>query len=73
MRRWMIAPFILLIRIYQYAISPYFPKACRFVPSCSQYGIEALQKHGLFRGLWLTIRRMLRCHPFGGSGYDPVP
>lgn len=65
--------FILLIRFYQTAISPHTPAACRFTPTCSQYALEAIKKHGPFKGLWLAIRRILRCHPWGGSGYDPVP
>ena len=64
---------ILPIRFYQRCISPLTPPACRFTPTCSQYAIEALQKHGPIRGLYLAIRRILRCHPWGGSGYDPVP
>ncbi|MBM3439215.1 MAG: membrane protein insertion efficiency factor YidD, partial [Bacteroidetes bacterium] len=55
------------------ALSPLLPNSCRFVPTCSQYGVEALQKHGPFKGLWLTLKRISRCHPWGGSGYDPVP
>lgn len=66
-------PFILLIRLYQLVISPWIGPKCRFTPTCSQYGIEALRKHGPVKGLWLTIRRISRCHPWGGSGYDPVP
>lgn len=65
--------FILIIRFYQYVISPYFPAACRYTPTCSVYGIEALKKHGAFKGSWLTIKRILSCNPWGGSGYDPVP
>lgn len=65
--------FILLIRFYQGAISPYLPPSCRYTPTCSHYGIEALKKHGPIKGLWLTIKRLSRCHPWGGSGYDPVP
>ena len=65
--------FLLLIRFYQRCVSPGLPARCRFLPTCSQYAIEALKKHGPFRGLYLTIRRLLRCHPWGGSGYDPVP
>ena len=53
--------------------SPLPPPACRFTPTCSQYAIEAIEKHGPVRGLWLALRRLLRCHPWGGSGYDPVP
>ncbi|MDP2423838.1 MAG: membrane protein insertion efficiency factor YidD [Bacteroidales bacterium] len=65
--------FILLIRFYQYAISPYLMPACRYTPSCSEYGVEALKKHGPFRGGWLTMKRFLSCNPWGGNGYDPVP
>ena len=65
--------FIILIRIYQYAISSYFPASCRYTPSCSAYGVEALKKHGAFKGGWLTIKRIVSCNPWGGSGYDPVP
>lgn len=61
-----------LIRFYQLVISPWFPSSCRFTPSCSQYGAEAVQKYGVFRGTWLAARRIARCHPWGGSGYDPV-
>jgi len=61
------------IRFYQYAISPYLPPSCRYTPSCSAYGIEALKKHGPFKGGWLTIKRVASCNPWGGSGYDPVP
>lgn len=64
---------MLLIRFYQRAISPLTPPSCRFTPTCSQYAAEALQKYGLFKGGWLALRRILRCHPWGGSGYDPVP
>jgi putative membrane protein insertion efficiency factor len=65
--------FIGLIRFYQKVISPYTPPSCRFTPTCSHYGIEAIRKHGPIRGLWLTLKRLVRCHPWGGSGYDPVP
>jgi len=65
--------FIVLIKIYQYTLSPFLGKQCRFTPTCSQYGIEALQKHGALNGSWLTLKRILRCNPWGGSGYDPVP
>lgn len=72
--KWVaISPFVALIKIYQYCISPFFPRMCRFTPSCSVYAIEALKKHGLFKGGWLTVKRISRCHPLGGSGYDPVP
>lgn len=64
---------IVPIRFYQLCISPMLPASCRYVPSCSAYAIEALRKYGPFKGLWLAIKRILRCHPWGGSGYDPVP
>lgn len=64
---------ILLVKIYQIFISPYFPNSCRYTPTCSSYSLEALKKHGFFKGLWLTIKRVSRCHPWGGHGYDPVP
>ncbi|MBR2865227.1 MAG: membrane protein insertion efficiency factor YidD [Alphaproteobacteria bacterium] len=65
--------FVLLIRGYQKGISPFFPKCCRYIPTCSQYGIEAINEYGAWRGSILTLKRILRCHPWGGSGYDPVP
>ena len=64
---------ILLVRAYQVTLSPLFSGCCRFEPSCSNYMIEALKRHGVFKGLYLGIRRLLRCHQLGGSGYDPVP
>ncbi len=64
---------MLLIRFYQYAISPLIPPRCRFTPTCSQYAVEAVQKHGALKGGWLALKRIARCHPFGGSGHDPVP
>ena len=64
---------IIPIRIYQYIISPLLPTSCRHVPSCSQYAIEALKVHGIFRGTYLAANRILRCHPWGSHGYDPVP
>ncbi len=62
-----------LVRFYQLAISPWTPAACRFTPTCSAYAIDALHEHGAGRGLWLAVRRIARCHPWGGYGYDPVP
>ena len=62
-----------LIRFYQTAILPMFPPACRYTPTCSQYAIEAIRKHGPLKGTWLAVKRICRCHPWGGSGYDPVP
>lgn len=73
MKRVLTYPFILLIRFYQRAISPHLGSNCRYTPTCSAYAIEALREHGLFRGAWLALRRILRCNPWGGSGYDPVP
>lgn len=71
--KWLSLPLIALIRIYQWVISPMIGPRCRFTPSCSQYSLEALKKHGLFKGLWLSVRRISRCHPWGGHGIDPVP
>lgn len=65
--------FILLVRFYQVAISPLKPPTCRFSPTCSTYALEALKKYGLLKGGRLALRRIMRCHPWGGSGYDPVP
>ena len=73
MRKLITKVLIFLIRIYQYTISPYFPASCRYTPTCSSYGVEALKKHGPFKGGWLTIKRFLSCNPWGGSGFDPVP
>lgn len=66
-------PLIGLVRFYQYCISPFTPPSCRFTPTCSQYALEALRRYGPLKGLWLTLKRLARCHPWGGSGYDPVP
>lgn len=65
--------FLALIFFYQKCISPLFPSTCRFVPTCSQYAVEAIRKYGPFKGGWLALKRISRCHPWGGSGYDPVP
>ena len=64
---------ILLVRFYQRVLSPLKPASCRFLPTCSTYTIEALQRHGPLRGGWLATKRICRCHPWGGHGYDPVP
>jgi putative membrane protein insertion efficiency factor len=64
---------ILLIKFYKVAISPILPAACRYVPTCSQYGIDAISKYGPFKGGYLTLKRFLSCGPWGGSGFDPVP
>ncbi len=73
LRKILIAPFVLLVRIYQGGISPLIPSSCRFSPTCSHYTLEALKTHGLFKGGWLSIKRISKCHPWGGDGYDPVP
>jgi hypothetical protein len=65
--------FVLLIRLYQYLISPITGASCRYTPTCSQYGVEAIKKHGAFKGGWLTLKRIASCNPWGGHGYDPVP
>lgn len=62
-----------LIRFYRAALSPHHPACCRFTPTCSQYALEAVEKYGALKGGWLALRRILRCHPFGKGGYDPVP
>ncbi|MDE5963305.1 MAG: membrane protein insertion efficiency factor YidD [Alistipes sp.] len=66
-------PLVALVRFYQLCISPLTPPSCRFTPTCSQYALEALRKYGPLKGLWLAVKRLSRCHPWGGSGYDPVP
>lgn len=73
MKKMLIAPFVLLVRFYQEGISPFTPATCRFEPTCSSYFIEALKVHGLLKGLYLGTKRILSCHPWGKSGYDPVP
>ncbi|HVP65613.1 MAG TPA: membrane protein insertion efficiency factor YidD [candidate division Zixibacteria bacterium] len=64
---------LVLIRIYKNWISPALPTACRYMPTCSEYAMEAVEEHGALRGTWLALRRLARCHPFGGHGADPVP
>lgn len=66
-------PIIGIVKFYQHFISPFTPATCRYTPTCSQYTLEALQKHGPFKGSWLGIKRIGKCQPWGGSGYDPVP
>ena len=72
MRGILIFPFVFLIKIYQFLISPIIGKNCRFNPTCSNYALEALKKHGLFLGMYYSIIRISKCHPLGGSGHDPV-
>lgn len=64
---------LILIRAYQYGISPFLPGRCRYYPTCSSYAITAIETHGSMGGLWLATKRLSRCHPWGESGYDPVP
>ncbi|WP_226294294.1 membrane protein insertion efficiency factor YidD [Aquimarina algicola] len=72
-KKILIFPFVILVKLYQNLISPLTPATCRYQPTCSHYTIEALQKHGLIKGGILSIKRIFSCHPWGGSGYDPVP
>jgi len=69
----LILPFVGLIKLYQLVISPWIGPSCRYNPTCSQYAIEAFNKYGLFKGFWLTMKRVARCNPWGGHGHDPVP
>ncbi len=73
MTRFMVGLLVALVRVYQVALSPFFGQQCRFTPTCSHYAIEALQSHGAVKGLWLTVKRILRCHPWQTGGQDPVP
>lgn len=73
LKRILIAPLLLLVKFYQYIISPIFPASCRYTPTCSNYMIEALKEWGLFKGIFLGVKRILSCHPWGGHGHDPVP
>ncbi|MCE2972662.1 MAG: membrane protein insertion efficiency factor YidD [Sediminibacterium sp.] len=68
-----VLPFIALVKVYQYGISPLMGPKCRYTPTCSQYTVTALKRHGLFKGGWLAIKRISSCRPGGGEGYDPVP
>ena len=67
------APLLFLIFLYQNLISPILGPKCRFTPTCSQYSAEALKKHGPIKGVWISLSRIFKCHPWGGKGYDPVP
>jgi putative membrane protein insertion efficiency factor len=71
-RKVIIAPFIFLIYLYRWIISPMLGPKCRFTPTCSQYAIDALRKYGIIKGLWKALNRISRCHPWGDSGYDPA-
>ncbi|WP_297518552.1 membrane protein insertion efficiency factor YidD [Flavobacterium sp.] len=72
-KKIIVAPLLIIIRFYQVAISPFMPATCRFHPTCSNYCMEALRTHGPIKGTWLGLKRILSCHPWGKSGYDPVP
>jgi hypothetical protein len=79
-RKWLRLPhsaliwvLVALVRIYQKVISPWLPNSCRYTPTCSQYAIEALRRHGIIKGTFLATKRVLSCHPWGGHGHDPVP
>ena len=72
-RLWVSKFLIGLIKLYQMTLSPFIGRSCRYTPTCSNYGIEAIRKHGPLKGSWLTLKRVLSCNPWGGSGYDPVP
>lgn len=71
--RMMAWPFIALIRLYQWGISPWLGPKCRYTPTCSSYALQAFRKYGIFKGFWLSLKRIGRCHPWGGHGFDPVP
>ena len=73
MKRLLVYMLLAPIYFYKYCISPFIPAACRYTPTCSEYAIQALTKHGPLKGIWLTVKRIARCHPWGGKGYDPVP
>ncbi|MDT0646156.1 membrane protein insertion efficiency factor YidD [Zunongwangia sp. F260] len=73
MKRWLAYPFIILVKFYRKFISPLTPATCRYTPTCSQYTLTALERFGMFKGGWMSLKRMFSCHPWGGSGYDPVP
>ncbi|MDI9358723.1 MAG: membrane protein insertion efficiency factor YidD [Phycisphaerales bacterium] len=72
-KKWLNAPFLFLIKLYKIFISPLLGSRCRFVPTCSNYTADAIKKYGMIKGGWLSIKRIIKCNPLGGSGYDPVP
>ena len=73
LKKILIFPFVFIVKAYQNIISPLFPPTCRYTPTCSEYAIQSLKKYGLFKGVYLSIKRIVNCHPWGGSGYDPIP
>lgn len=72
MNQWAKFVVLQLLRVYKWAVSPLLPASCRYVPTCSEYAAEAVERYGALRGGWMALGRILRCHPFGGSGHDPV-
>ena len=68
-----IIPFVIIIKLYQFVISPILKTNCRYLPTCSEYSLESLKDHGLLRGSYMSFKRIANCHPYGGHGYDPVP
>ena len=72
-KKWLRHIFLLPVYFYRSCISPFTAPSCRYTPTCSQYMVEAVMKHGIIKGGWMGIKRIMRCHPWGGSGYDPVP
>ncbi|HHU58441.1 MAG TPA: membrane protein insertion efficiency factor YidD [Bacteroidales bacterium] len=73
LKKGLVALLILPVKLYQYVLSPMIGPSCRYTPTCSQYTVEALRKHGPFKGLWLSLKRIVSCNPWGGHGHDPVP
>ena len=73
MRQIIVKILLIPVYFYKHCISPFTPASCRYTPTCSEYAVQALTKHGPLKGIWLTAKRIARCHPWGGSGYDPVP
>mgnify|MGYP001028642508 FL=1 len=73
LKKGLVALLILPVKLYQYVLSPMIGPSCRYTPTCSQYSVEALRKHGPFKGLWLSLKRIVSCNPWGGHGHDPVP
>ena len=73
MKKFFAIPLVIIIKLYQFIISPLTPPSCRYSPTCSQYALGALKKYGIIKGVSLTFKRIIKCHPWGGSGYDPIP
>ena len=73
LKKIFVFPLVIIIKLYQFVISPLTPSSCRYSPTCSQYSLEALKKYGIIKGVSLTFKRLIKCHPWGGSGYDPIP